>query len=134
MFDYLGTVFAYSLLMKLKRKILLSLLATIIIGYGIVTNERNPKNLHSASSHYQFQTIQLNSSTYSYFQKPQGIPKLNREEILRKNLKGYREQTYWGNEHPIDEKMRDLNDKEFNDFVEDEIKSKDADVYWGAEY
>ncbi|KOH46802.1 hypothetical protein NC99_03880 [Sunxiuqinia dokdonensis] len=53
---------------------------------------------------------------------------------MEKNLKGYREQTYWGNEHPVDEKVRHLDNDEFKDFVEDEIVAKDIDVYWGEEY
>ena len=53
---------------------------------------------------------------------------------IRTSGGGYREQTFWGNEHSVKETTKDLNDKEFNRFVEDEIKSKDVDVFWGAEY
>lgn len=49
-------------------------------------------------------------------------------------MKGYREQTYWGSEHPLDEETRYLNDDYFSSFIQEEIEEKDADVYWGAEY
>lgn len=49
-------------------------------------------------------------------------------------MKGYREQTYWGSEHPVQERTRYLDDDEFNRYLREEIEEKDADVYWGAEY
>ena len=59
---------------------------------------------------------------------------LNRHETLQKKVKGYRESTYWGVEHPIQEKTKDLSDDEFDRFINDEVEQKDEDVYWGAEY
>jgi hypothetical protein len=56
-----------------------------------------------------------------------------RHEILQTTLKGYRESTYWGEQHPIDEQVRDMSDYEFDRFV-DEVGIDDADVYWGATY
>lgn len=64
----------------------------------------------------------------------QSCPILNEEEVLKKSLKGYREQTYWGSQHPVYEKIHDFNNKEFNRFVKDEIKSKDVNLYWGTVY
>lgn len=70
-----------------------------------------------------------------YTSQPSGSQStINRKEVLRTNVKGYREATYWGSEHPIDEKIRYQDDEEFDRFIDEEIKSKDADVYWGAEY
>ena len=121
--------------MKPKKKILISLVATALFGFAIIINESDSSKSDDSLS-YPHQPIQLNKSNslprQSY--SPQGTSDLNRDEVLKKSLKGYREQTYWGNEHPIKETTKDFNDEEFNRFVEDEIKSKDVDVYWGAEY
>jgi len=56
-----------------------------------------------------------------------------RHEILQSKVKGYREQTYWGEQHPTQEKVRDMSDYEFDRFI-DEAGINDADVYWGASY
>jgi hypothetical protein len=56
-----------------------------------------------------------------------------RSEILQIDLKGYREATYWGSEHPLDEEIRYQNEDEFDRFIEN-VESNDAGVYWGAEY
>ena len=56
-----------------------------------------------------------------------------RHEILQTKVKGYREQTYWGEQHPTYEKVRDMSDYEFDRFI-DEVEINDADVYWGASY
>jgi len=56
-----------------------------------------------------------------------------RHEILQTTVKGYREQTYWGEQHPIHEKVRDMSDYEFDRFI-DNVGINDADVYWGASY
>ena len=53
-----------------------------------------------------------------------------RHELLQTQMKGYREETYWGEQHPTNEKVRDMSDYEFNDFVE-EAENNDANVYWG---
>jgi len=64
----------------------------------------------------------------------QSQPNLNRYEILQTKVKGYREETYWGSEHPIQEETRYLNDEEFDRYITEEVELKDADVYWGADY
>jgi len=121
--------------MKPKRKILISVIATAIFGYGIVINEKDSSTPINTSSYHQSQSIQFNNShPLPHHQSTLGTSNLNRDKILKESLKGYREQTFWGSEHPITETTKQLNDKEFNRFVEDEIKSKDVDVYWGAEY
>lgn len=56
-----------------------------------------------------------------------------RHEILQTTVKGYREQTYWGEQHRTYEKVLDMSNDEFNDFVE-EVELSDDDVYWGVEY
>ncbi len=118
--------------MKSKRKILISLIVIAFLGYAVVVNEKNSSTSNNTSSFPQSQSIKFTNSLPQH--SPQGTSDLNRDEVLKKSLKGYREQTYWGNEHPVKEITKDLNDKEFNRFVEDEIKSKDVDVFWGAEY
>ena len=77
-------------------------------------------------------TIEKSSPTYSCHSLYQNT--INRDSILQKFSKGYREETYWGNEHPIIEKTKDLNDDEFKRYIEEEVVEKDNDVYWGAEY
>jgi hypothetical protein len=122
--------------MKPKRKILTALIATAIFGYAIVQNEKDCSSTNPASPIPQSHPFQLNNSypLPHHLQSPQGTSDLDRDEILKKSLKGYREQTFWGSEHQISETTKHLNDKEFNRFVEDEIKSKDVDLYWGVEY
>lgn len=58
---------------------------------------------------------------------------LTRHEVLQTKVKGYREETYWGEETSIDEKVKYMNDDEFDRFIE-ETEQKDADLFWGAEY
>jgi len=82
---------------------------------------------------------QFSDSSYDidriYNPQPSGSQSnLDRKEVLRTNVKGYREATYWGSEHPLDEEIRYQNDDEFDRFINEEVESKDADVYWGAEY
>jgi hypothetical protein len=57
----------------------------------------------------------------------------HRHEILQTKVKGYREETYWGEQSSVDEKVRYMDDDEFKDFLE-EVELNDADVYWGATY
>ena len=56
-----------------------------------------------------------------------------RHEILQTKVKGYREETYWGEQHPTYEKARDMSDYEFDRYI-DEVGINDADVYWGESY
>ena len=57
----------------------------------------------------------------------------NRHEILQSKVKGYRESTYWGEQHPTHDQVRQFSDDEFDRFI-DEVELNDADVYWGATY
>ena len=119
--------------MKKKRIIIVSFAITILFAIAIVNDDNNEsKTVHSAFENNP-QTIVFNNSNSSLTQHEK-IPVGNRDEILEKSLKGFREETYWGNEHAVKEKTKDLNDKEFSRFVQDEIREKDVDVYWGAEY
>ncbi len=68
------------------------------------------------------------SSTWSY--NPT-FP--TRHELLQTKVKGYREETYWGEHTSTAEKVRYMDDDEFKDYLE-EVELNDADVYWGAEY
>ena len=123
--------------MKLKTKITLSIIVSALICYGIVSNDKKSSISDNSFIPNQSQSIQLNHSSTSssiQIQSSTNSPNLNRDEILKKNLKGYREQTYWGNQHSIDEKVNQMDDEEFKEFIEEEIQSNDADVYWGAEY
>ena len=56
-----------------------------------------------------------------------------RHEILQTKVKGYREETYWGEQPPTYEKVRNMSDYEFDRFIEKE-EIDNADIYWGATY
>ncbi len=107
----------------------------ILIRANEVSNQLKHPGTHiplqSQTSYRSFDNDQPYSS-YSF--KTQTQSNLNRHEILQTKVKGYREQTYWGSEHPLDEETRYLNDDYFSSFIQEEIEEKDADVYWGAEY
>ena len=87
-------------------------------------------NIPTKSSYRLLESEQAitSSSTWSY--NPT-IP--TRHEILQTKVKGYRESTYWGSEHPTHEKVRHFSDDEFDQFIEN-VELNDADVFWGAEY
>ncbi|WP_319229683.1 hypothetical protein [Draconibacterium orientale] len=118
--------------MKPKKKIIISVIATAIFGYAITQNEKESAVSDNTSSLSQSNHIEYRNPTPHHLS--QGASSIDRIEVLQKNVKGYREQTYWGNEHPIDRKVEDMDDSEFSDFIENEVKSKDIDIYWGAEY
>ncbi len=122
--------------MKKKRLILVSLATTLLLSLSIIKNEKKESVKYSSSMEFNTQPIQfINSNNYqNNFQHEKETSNINRDEVFKKSLKGYREQTYWGNEHSISEETKQLNDKEFDSFVEDEIKAKNVDVYWGADY
>jgi hypothetical protein len=58
---------------------------------------------------------------------------LQRHEILQTKVKGYREETFWGEQSSTVEKARHLNDDEFDRYIE-ELVQNDSDAFWGAEY
>ena len=68
------------------------------------------------------------SSTWSF-----NTTSPTRHEVLQNTVKGYREETYWGEHTSTAEKVRYMDDDEFDDYLE-EVELNDADVYWGAEY
>jgi hypothetical protein len=82
-------------------------------------------------------------SSYRSFESEQGISSSStwsdnpatqtRHEVLQSKVKGYREETFWGEQSSTGEKVRHMNDDEFSDFIE-EVELNDADVFWGAEY
>lgn len=105
-----------------------------IISLSITYNDKEKINNNNLSNESQTQPILFNNSDSPMTHPKEDFSSLNRDEILKKSLKGYREETYWGDEHLISEKTKRLNDKDFSRFVQEEIKEKDVDVYWGAEY
>jgi hypothetical protein len=76
----------------------------------------------------------INPITSSHYFNSKDDPKFDREEIFERSVKGYREYTYWGSEHPIQEQTRHFDDDEFDTFIKEEIKDNDAKIFWGAEY
>lgn len=108
----MGIIFANSFLMKPKKKILISLIATAIFGVAIIINEKDSSISFDTSSLPQpIQLNNSNSSPHHHLYSPQGTSNLNRDKILKESLKGYREQNFWGSEHQIIETTKDLNDK-----------------------
>lgn len=78
---------------------------------------------------YDNRAIQANR-----YNNPQSNSSTNRSEVLKTKVKGYRESTYWGSEHPIDERIKEMNDDEFSRYISEKVAQNDNDVYWGAEY
>lgn len=57
------------------------------------------------------------------------IPSLsNRNEILQSRANGYMEFTYWGEQPPIYDKVKRMNDDEFDSFI-NEVEENDANLY-----
>ena len=90
----------------------------------------NQRPIQSHSSNPIKDSEQAYPSTSTWSHNPLST---NRHEFLQTKVKGYREETYWGEQHPIDEKVRDMSDYEFDRYI-DEVEENDADVYWGATY
>jgi len=114
---------------------LFSVAITLVLGLLIVQSEDNDSQYGQPITLVPSnEDIRINSQEILFKLLTKGPKSINRKEVLKQNVIGYREQTYWGNEHPIDQRIEDLNDKEFSDFIEEEVISKDIDIYWGAEY
>lgn len=124
----------------IKRKYIFVGLVVAFILFLIYGNENGDYSYEYSAAQTSIPSQSSNRSFNSdriYTSQPSGSQfqsSLNRQEVLRTNVKGYREATYWGSEHPIDEKIRHLKDDEFNRFIKEEIVEQDNDVYWGAEY
>lgn len=73
-------------------------------------------------------------SSYSYSFSSKDKSDLNRNEIFKKSVNGYREFTYWGSDHPIQEQTRHFDNDEFDTFIKEEIQENDSKIFWGAEY
>ena len=115
------------------KHIVVSLVAAFILFILLRSNENgNPvENPGIHTSYPSFDSDRL----YSSSSNGRGLnSNLNRHETLQKKVKGYRESTYWGLEHPIHENTKDLIDDEFERFIKEELDLKDEDVYWGAEF
>ena len=89
-----------------------------------------PRPTPTSPTHLTFDSERDYSTTSTGSHNPTNP---QRHEILQTTVKGYREQTYWGEQHPTYEKVLDMSNDEFNDFVE-EVELSDDDVYWGVEY
>jgi hypothetical protein len=120
--------------MKKRRTILISFVTIAFLSFALTNIEKQTKQNSILEIKSKTQTILFNDFNSSTKSNQKNSFDLNRDEILNKSLKGYREETYWGNEHSVSEKTKHLNDKEFSTFVQEEIKDKDLDGYWGAEY
>ena len=87
----------------------------------------------------RFQTTSHNDPSESELEYPYSSIQsrkstdITRHESLQTKVKGYREETFWGEHTSTAEKVRYMDDDEFKDYLE-EVELNDADVYWGAEY
>jgi hypothetical protein len=91
---------------------------------------QHPGATTTLPSHLTFDSERNYSTTSTVSDNPTNP---QRPELLQTKVKGYREETYWGEQHPTYEKVRDMSDYEFDRFI-DEVGINDADVYWGASY
>lgn len=122
-----------------SRHIGISLIVAFIIFILVKANQDNHPDeyygahtpLKSHTSYPPFDRGQLNSQNYHNSSSNSNI---KRHEILQKKMKGYREKTYWGLEHPTQERTRYMDSDEFQTYMREEIEEKVADVYWGAEF
>ncbi len=116
------------------RNIVIALVAAFILFILLRANEDTTQTFEDYGTHTSYPSFDSDNS-YSSSSKGRRLnSNLNRHEILQKKVKGYRESTYWGSEHPSYEKTKDLNNDEFDRFIEKEVEQKDDDIYWGAEY
>ena len=115
------------------KNIVVSLFAALILFFLLRSNENgSPVEVPGAHTSYpSFDSDRLYSSSTKGHRYNSN---LIRHETLQKKVKGYRESTYWGVEHPIQEETKDLSDEEFDRFIKEEVEQKDEDVYWDAEY
>ena len=86
--------------------------------------------IQSQSYYHSMDWEQDYPSTSTWSSKPSSS---TRHEILQTKVKGYREETYWGEASSTADMVRYMDDDEFKDYLE-EVELNDADVYWGAEY
>jgi hypothetical protein len=115
--------------------LILLILTTLILISTLRKENSQSESSYPPINYSQSSTVINNNSNFNIsYQSHQNQPALKRDSILRKSVKGYREQIYWGGEHPINEKVRQMDDDKFKEFIEDEIQSKNSDIYWGAEY
>jgi hypothetical protein len=77
---------------------------------------------------YESKQTYSSSSTWSH-----NSSNLTRHEVLQSKVKGYREESYWGEQTSTAEKVKHFSGDEFDRFIED-VELNDADVYWGATY
>ncbi len=117
----------------LRPKNLLIGLFLAFILLILIRPREAPYPVDNPGLHTSFPLIDSDQS-YSSSKGSRFNSNLNRHEVLQKKVKGYRESTYWGVEHPIHENTKDLSDDEFKRFIKEEVEPKDEDVYWGAEY
>lgn len=121
-----------------KRKIGLSVLIAlgfIVYIYIIENSEDSYSYDHSQTYIYNKSTIETQKVySYSSYQKEHIVSDKEKDEIFKTTIKGYRKSSYWGNEHSINEKTRDMTQNELNDYLNENYISKNNDLYWGGEY
>ena len=91
------------------------------------THSQGPIPTQSSYRSFESEQTYPTSSTWSH------NPSSTRHDILQFKMKGYREETYWGEQHSTFEKVKYMSDYEFDDFIE-KVELNDNDVYWGATY
>ena len=121
------------------KHIVISLVVVFILFILVRANQddqsyESPRAQIPLQYHNHYRSFDNYQSFSSCSFKNQNQSNSNRHEILQKKMKGYREKTYWGLEHPTQERTRYMSGNEFETFMREEIQEKDADVYWGAEY
>ena len=122
-----------------SRYIVISLVVALILFILVKANEddhlyENSRAHTPLQSYNHYRSFDSDHSFSSYSFRTQTQSNLNRHEILQTKVKGYRESTYWGSEHPTQERTQYFTDDEFERFIYEKVELKDVDVYWGAEY
>lgn len=123
----------------ISRHIVISFVVAFILFILVRANQDDNQMEHpgvhtSLQSHTFYRSFNSDQSFSPYYHNSLSNSNLNRHDILQTKVKGYREQTYWGQEHPTQERTRYFSDEEFERFIYEKVELKDVDVYWGAEY
>jgi len=125
----------YDWIMKtIKRKHIVIFILLVFFAFVFLVANRDKEAYENLHPYNQSQSHNPSSKSYKIHSPSHHQSTQKRHEILQTKVKGYRETTYWGSEHPIQERTRYLNDEEFDRFMNEEVEMKDADIYWGAEY
>jgi hypothetical protein len=127
------------MLSKSEKLVVIGIVVLFISIVLVAFADRDQDAVYEAGSpnqqaHNEYPSYE-NIATPPYgYNNPQPSPSSDRAEIFKNKVKGYRESTYWGSEHPLDVRIEEMNDDEFNRYVSEEVVQNDNDVYWGIEY